>query len=326
MEGPLLRPLPCWRQRSGGLIMHQKPHHLSVMTSEVVDLLAPIESGLVLDATFGAGGHTRALVESIPGVQILALDRDPSVTSQVPRTRLVIANFAKLESVLDQEGVDELAGAVFDLGLSSDQLDDADRGFSYHASGPLDMRMGPDALSTASDLVNTASESDLRGIISRFGEERFARRIAGAIVAARPIEDTTRLAEVVADAVPAPARRRGHPARRTFQAIRIAANDELGALEAGLDVAIRRLRVGGRIVVISYHSLEDRLVKKRFTAGAIGCVCPPDLPVCGCGTVAELRLLTRSSVGATDAEIEINRRARSARLRAAERADPLDAA
>ncbi|MEE8330735.1 MAG: 16S rRNA (cytosine(1402)-N(4))-methyltransferase RsmH [Acidimicrobiia bacterium] len=306
--------------------MHQKPHHLSVMTSEVVDLLAPIESGLVLDATFGAGGHTRALVESIPGVQILALDRDPSVTCQVPRTRLVIANFAELESVLDQEGVDELAGAVFDLGLSSDQLDDADRGFSYHASGPLDMRMGPDALSTASDLVNTASESDLRGIISRFGEERFARRIARAIVAARPIEDTTRLAEVVADAVPAPARRRGHPARRSFQAIRIAANDELGALEAGLDVAIRRLRVGGRIVVISYHSLEDRLVKKRFTAGAIGCVCPPELPVCGCGTVAELRLLTRSSVGATDAEIEINRRARSARLRAAERADPLDAA
>ena len=326
MEGPLLRPLPCWRQRSGGLIMHQKPHHVSVMTSEVVGLLAPIENGLVLDATFGAGGHAQALVDSIPGVQILALDRDPSVTCQVPRTRLVTANFADLEAVLADERVDELAGAVFDLGLSSDQLDSAARGFSYHASGPLDMRMGPDASATAAELVNTASEQELRDIISRFGEERFARRIASAIVAARPIEDTTRLAEVVADSVPAPARRRGHPARRTFQAIRIATNDELGALETGLDVAIHKLRVGGRVVVISYHSLEDRLVKRRFAAGATGCVCPPDLPVCGCGTVAELRLLTRSSVGATDLEIERNRRARSARLRAAEKADPLDAA
>jgi 16S rRNA (cytosine1402-N4)-methyltransferase len=306
--------------------MNQKPHHVSVMTSQVVDLLAPIEIGLVLDATFGAGGHARALTESIPGVRILALDRDPSVRCDVPRTHLVLANFSELASVLAAEGIDEIAGAVFDLGLSSDQLDAPDRGFSYRTRGPLDMRLGPDAATPASELVNAAAETELRDIIFRYGEERFARRIAAAIVAARPIEDTTRLAEVVADAVPAPARRRGHPARRTFQALRIAINDELEALRRGLDAAIDALRPGGRIVVISYHSLEDRIVKQRFAAGAVGCVCPPDLPVCGCGTVAELRLLTRRAIVAGDAEIEANRRARSARLRAAEKVGGGDAA
>jgi 16S rRNA (cytosine1402-N4)-methyltransferase len=306
--------------------MYQKPHHISVMTAQVVDLLLPIETGLVLDATFGAGGHARALIESIPGVQILALDRDPSVRCDVARTRLVPANFSELAAVLAAEGIDEIAGAVFDLGLSSDQLDAPERGFSYHVSGPLDMRMGPDAAVPASELVNVASEGELRDIIFRYGEDRFARRIAAAIVAARPIEDTTRLAEVVADAVPAPARRRGHPARRTFQALRIAVNDELEALRRGLDAAIDALRAGGRIVVISYHSLEDRIVKQRFAAGAVGCVCPPDLPVCGCGTVAELRLLTRRAVTAGDDEVEANRRARSARLRAAEKVAGGDAA
>lgn len=299
--------------------MNQKPHHESVMTEEVVSLLAPIGNGLVLDATFGAGGHARALTASIPGVQILALDRDPSVRSDVPRTTLVTANFADISMVLEREGVEELAGAVFDLGLSSDQLDDADRGFSYHSTGPLDMRMDQGSQLSAAAIVNDWPEKQLADIIRRYGEERAARRIAAAIVAARPIENTTRLAEVVADAVPAPARRRGHPARRTFQAIRIAANDELAALRSGLDGAIDALRQGGRIVVISYHSLEDRIVKRRFAAGAKGCICPPDLPVCGCGRTAELRLLTRGGTQPTELEIARNRRARSARLRAAER-------
>ena len=326
MEGPLLRPLPCWRQRSGGLIMYQKPHHLAVMTSEVVELLAPIVSGLVLDATFGAGGHARALIESIPGVQILALDRDPSVRCEVPRTRLITSNFSALDEVLATEGIDEIAGALFDFGLSSDQLDDPDRGFSYHVGGPLDMRMGPDASVGAYELVNDAPVAELAAIIKRFGEERFAQRIARAIEAARPIEDTTRLAGVVADAVPAPARRRGHPARRTFQALRIAVNDELDAISRGIDAALAALRPGGRIVVISYHSLEDRIVKRRLARGATGCVCPPDLPVCGCGKSTELQLLTRGALKATPEETSVNRRARSARLRAAAKVEGGDAA
>ena len=299
--------------------MNQNAQHVAVMTEQVVDLLAPIGSGLVLDATFGAGGHARALIESIPGVQILALDRDPHVRCDVPNTKLVTANFGELSSVLATEGVDELAGAVFDLGLSSDQLDDPVRGFSYHKEGPLDMRMGPDAALDAASLINSASERELATIIRSYGEERMARRIAAAIVRSRPIENTTRLAEVVADAVPAPAGRRGHPARRTFQAIRIAVNDELESLRRGLDDAIAALRPGGRIVVISYHSLEDRITKQRLAMGAAGCVCPPDLPVCACDKVSELRLLTRRPLVPTDIEVAHNRRARSAKLRAAER-------
>ena len=301
--------------------MNQNAHHVGVMTQEVVDLLAPIESGLVLDATFGAGGHARALIDSIPGVQILALDRDPHVRSDVPNTTVVTANFGELESVLAAEGVRELAGAVFDLGLSSDQLDDPTRGFSYRHDGPLDMRMGPDADRDAANLVNSASVAELESIIRRYGEERMAGRIAAAIGRARPIENTTRLAEVVAYAVPAPARRRGHPARRTFQAIRIAVNDELEELRRGLDAAIGALRTGGRVVVISYHSLEDRITKQRLAAGATGCVCPHDLPVCACDKVSELRLLTRRPVTPSELEIARNRRARSAKLRAAERVD-----
>jgi 16S rRNA (cytosine1402-N4)-methyltransferase len=180
------------------------------------------------------------------------------------------------------------------------------------------MRMDPNDTLTAADLVNQSTVAELDRIFRRWGEERFARRIAQRIVAERPITDTTRLADIVAGAVPAAVRRRGHPARRVFQALRIEVNDELGALERGLDAAIGSLALGGRVVVISYHSLEDRLVKRRFAAGAAGCTCPPDLPVCGCGATSELRLLTRGGVRATPAEVEANPRARSATLRAAE--------
>jgi 16S rRNA (cytosine1402-N4)-methyltransferase len=231
----------------------------------------------------------------------------------------VAGNFADLAAIGEEEGADEIDGAVFDLGVSSHQLDVGERGFSYRRRGPLDMRMGPDASLTADDLVNRWTEQDLARIIRRFGEERHAGRIAAAIVAARPIGDTADLADVVAGAVPARSRRSGHPARRTFQALRIAVNDELGALTAGLDVAVRMLRPGGRLIVISYHSLEDRIAKRRFVAGARGCICPPDLPVCGCGRTAELRVLTSTPVAPTPEEVEANPRARSARLRAVEK-------
>jgi 16S rRNA (cytosine1402-N4)-methyltransferase len=251
----------------------------------------------------------------------------------------VTANFARLGELLAEpqtrRWIDEHAGeghegrpvgVLFDLGVSSHQLDTARRGFSYQRAGPLDMRMGSPAGDSfdgeprsAADIVNGADRAELARIIRRYGEERFAGRIADAIVAARPIGDTVRLAEVVAGALPAPARRRGHPARRTFQAIRIAVNDELAALADGLDAAIEALAGGGRIVVIAYHSLEDRIVKRRLVAGSRGCVCPPELPVCVCDTAAELRLLTRKPLRPGVAEASANPRARSAVLRAAER-------
>jgi 16S rRNA (cytosine1402-N4)-methyltransferase len=236
-----------------------------------------------------------------------------------PRLAFHLTDFRHLADVLTEEGIDDLDGAVFDLGVSSHQLDVGERGFSYRRRGPLDMRMGPDASLTAAEVVNEWPEADLADVIRRYGEERHARRIAAAIVAARPVTDTAQLADVVAGAMPARARDHGHPARRTFQGIRIAVNDELAALSEALDVAVRMLRSGGRLVVISYHSLEDRITKHRFAAGATGCVCPPDFPVCVCGGTAELRLLTRHPERPSEAEVAANPRARTARLRAAEK-------
>lgn len=298
------------------------PYHLPVLAAQVVAAFTPIEPRLLLDATFGGGGHTRALLAALPGLRVIAIDRDPdaaAATAGLQRVSLHRSDFRHLESVLAEEDVDELDGAVFDLGVSSHQFDVGERGFSYRNPGPLDMRMGPDAAHDADHFVNGVDRRELAGIIRRFGEERFADRIAAAIVLARPIRDTVHLAEVVAGAVPARARDHGHPARRTFQALRIAVNDELAALDAALDAALRLLRRGGRVAVISYHSLEDRIVKRRFVAGATGCTCPPGLPVCGCGTSAELRLVPRQAIRPDETEILANPRARSARLRVAER-------
>ncbi len=322
MECPELRPLPFWRQRSGGLTVGPS-YHDAVLVSEVGRLMAPVGPGVIVDATFGGGGHTAAMLETVRGCRVLAVDRDPAAAPHAARfggsVRFVAGNFRMLDRILEEEGIDEIAGAVFDLGVSSHQFDVGERGFSYHRRGSLDMRMGPDAAHTADEVVNGWERHRLADALRRYGEERHAGRIADAVVAARPVEDTVQLARVVADAVPARSRRSGHPARRTFQAIRIAVNDELGALTDGLDIAVRMLRVGGRVVVISYHSLEDRITKRRFAEGARGCVCPPDLPVCGCDAIAELRILTRSPIRPTPDEIAANRRARSARLRAAER-------
>ncbi len=305
---------------------HNDRYHEPVMVSEVVNMFEPETRGIILDATFGGGGHSTALLDALPDVHIVAIDRDPdtepnsSVLWGSKRFTLIEADFGQLAEVLAGEGVEALSGALFDLGVSSHQLDQAGRGFSYHRAGPLDMRMGPDAPYTAAAIVNEWPEADLSRIIRQYGEERFAHRIARAIVAARPINDTAELAEIIRDAIPAATRQSGgHPARRTFQAIRIAVNDELGALERGLNDALEMLEVGGRCVVLSYHSLEDRLVKRRFVAGAQDCVCPPDLPVCGCGQTAELRLLTRKALRPSPDEVERNPRARSARLRAVEK-------
>jgi len=315
--------------------MNQTPesrkYHEAVMTEEVVELFRPLHQGLIIDATFGGGGHSRSLFDALgSNLRILAFDRDPdavqhaealrSVAGIGERLQIVNRNYRFLEEVLSEENIEGFDGALFDLGLSSHQVEEGTRGFSYRLSGPLDMRMGPDSPHTAAELVNEWPEADLARVIRSYGEEPFATRIARAIVAARPIDDTVRLAEIVRAAIPAATRRTGgHPARRTFQALRIAANDELRALEQGLESALRRLWPGGRCAVISYHSLEDRVVKRRFVAGATGCTCPPDFPVCVCKNTAELRLLTRKPLRPTAKEVTANPRARSARLRAVEK-------
>jgi 16S rRNA (cytosine1402-N4)-methyltransferase len=298
------------------------------MVAEVVDLLAAVPPGVVLDATVGGGGHARAILESHPQVQIVGLDQDPAAVAAAgaalgrfgDRARVVRSRFDRLEEVLDDLGVDRLSGALFDLGVSSVQLDVADRGFSYRADAPLDMRMDPDQPVTAADVVNGRNEADLVRLLAANGEGRFARRIVRAIVAARPLTTTGQLAEVVRSAIPAAARRTGgHPARRVFQAIRIAVNDELAVLPGALDAAVDRLAPGGRAVVLSYHSGEDRLVKEHFrTAATGGCICPPGLP-CVCGATPTVRLLTRGARMPSAAEVAANRRSESARLRAVER-------
>jgi len=300
-----------------------RSYHVPVMVSEVLRWFEPASSGWIVDATFGGGGHTRALLDEYPDLHVVGIDRDPDALTQAirdDRLTLVAANYRDLASILGTAGIpDRVDGVLLDLGVSSHQLDDPDRGFSYHRVGPLDMRMGPDAGTTAEHLVNTASAGELKQVISRYGEERFARRIADAIVAERPFSDTASLASCIADAVPAPARRSGHPARRTFQALRIAVNDELSGVEAVMDTVFDCLTVGGRIVVMAYHSLEDRIVKRAMTDRARGCVCPPDLPVCVCGAQPDVKVLTRKAVRPSPAEIERNPRARSAVLRVAER-------
>ncbi|HEX2154373.1 MAG TPA: 16S rRNA (cytosine(1402)-N(4))-methyltransferase RsmH [Acidimicrobiia bacterium] len=300
-------------------------YHQPVLASEVVEVFEPLPAGVVVDATFGGGGHTRRLLDEMKkGTRIVGIDRDPDAlahanVAKADEVTVLSGNFADLRRLLDDAGVEAPVGVLFDLGVSSHQFDRPERGFSYRQEGPLDMRMGPDAALDADEVVNQWDRDRLASAIRRFGEDKLARRLADAIIAARPIRSTAHLADVIAAATPAALRRRGHPARRTFQAIRIAVNDELEALRQGLDQALDVLAPGGRCAVISYHSLEDRIVKRRFNAGAGGCVCPPELPVCVCGEAAELRVLTRQPVTPSADEIEDNPRARSARLRAAEK-------
>jgi len=302
--------------------------HRPVMVGEVVDLLAGAPPGVVLDATVGGGGHAAALLESAPHLSVVGLDQDPEAVAAAtavlapygPRATVLRSRFDRLGEVLTGIGVDRLAGALFDLGVSSPQLDRSERGFSYRSDAPLDMRMDPAQPTTAADIVNGWTARDMASLFREHGEARFASRIARAIVSTRPLSTTSQLAEVVRTAIPAAARRTGgHPARRVFQAIRVAVNEELEILPAAIDSAIARLQPGGRCVVLAYHSGEDRIVKERFRLAATGgCVCPPGLP-CVCGAQPTVRLLTRGARKPSAGEVASNRRAESARLRAVER-------
>jgi len=304
--------------------------HIPVMAEEVVELFRPVPPGVIVDATVGGGGHARRLLEARPDVRILGLDRDPRAVAAAAahlapfadRVTLVRSRFDHLGQIMSDLAIrdDELSGVLFDLGVSSPQLDEPERGFSYRWDSPLDMRMDPDDPWSAGDVVNGYQEAELAHVLAAYGDERYARRIAKAVVEARPIETTAELADIVARAIPAAARRRGgHPAKRTFQAIRIEVNRELDILPGALDRAIEKTRAGGRIVALAYHSGEDRIVKDRFRHAATGgCTCPPGLP-CVCDAVATVRLIRPGALKPQAAEVAMNRRAESARLRAVEK-------
>lgn len=299
-------------------------YHRPVLVEEVVELMAPVVPGVVVDATFGGGGHTRRMLDEFGDrVTIIAIDRDPEALANAAGLEVTTAqgNFAEIDEIVTALTDRPISGVLFDFGVSSHQLEAAERGFSYHQAGPLDMRMGPDAAHTADEVVNTWSLERLAKIIGDYGEETpsIARRIARAIVEARPIDSTATLSTVIADAMPAARRRAGHPARRSFQAIRIAVNGELEAVALGIEKGFGLVREGGRVVAISYHSLEDRLVKRYFQELGRGCTCPPGLPVCGCGNASAARVLTRRPIRPGEEEIAANPRARSAVLRAVEK-------
>ena len=300
--------------------MTNRPYHRPVLVEEVVDLLRPVPDGIVVDATFGGGGHTSALAKTYgERVRMIGVDRDPDARANAGDVTVLAGSFGDLDRLLDDAGIGAISGALFDLGISSHQVDDPSRGFSYREDGPLDMRMDPAQGTTAADLVNSASEQDIVRILRTYGEERFASSIARQIVRHRPFTRTLELAEVISEAVPAAVRRAGHPARQAFQAFRIEVNGELEALAAGLDAALSRLSVGGRCAVISYHSLEDRLVKRRFAELSTSPQPHPDLPVRGATEPAPFSMVTRKAIKPSDAEIEANPRSRSARLRCLER-------
>ena len=301
--------------------------HVPVLADEVRELLAVKPGATVVDATFGAGGHASALAADLQGRgKLIAIDRDPGARAYFDRfakrarvqTRFLRGDFAVVLEQLAQNGA-EADAVLLDLGVSSMQIDRPERGFSYTADAPLDMRMDPSADVTAAGIVNEAAERDLATIFKRYGEERYARQIARAIVRRRkerPCERTGDLGETIKAAIPAPARfGDGHPAKRVFQALRIAVNDELGALETALPSAFSMLRPGGRLGVISFHSLEDRIVKRFMRDLERGCECPPDFPVCVCGKEPQLRSLSRKAIRPSARETAANPRASSARLR-----------
>jgi 16S rRNA (cytosine1402-N4)-methyltransferase len=309
--------------------------HVPVLLDAVTDLLERPD-GVVVDATLGAGGHAAAIIARRLQVwgraDLLGIDRDESalvlardrlrdeLADPAVRIRLVHARADALPEVLDAEGIEQVAGVLMDLGVSSMHLDRPERGFSYRTDGPLDMRMDPSQGQTAADLVNGLELQALARIIRDYGEDRFANRIAAAIVATRPHTSTVRLAEIVRDAIPAATRRTGgHPATRTFQALRIAVNGELASLEATLPAAIERLADDGVLVVMSYHSLEDRIVKQAFARAATGCICPPRLAVCGCDRLASVTHVVRRPLGPDAEELARNPRSGSVRLRAVRR-------
>lgn len=305
--------------------------HKSVLLDETIEALNIHPDGIYLDGTLGGAGHSEQIVKRLTTGTLIGIDRD-EVALSAARQRLspygervvtVHSNFCELADVLDRLSIPFVDGMLFDLGVSSPQLDDAQRGFSYMADAPLDMRMDRSQSLSAYEVVNGWPQEELRRILYDYGEERYAPQIAAAMVRRREkqsIETTMELVEVIRSAMPAQAlREKQHPAKRSFQAIRIAVNDELGAVDRMLQVAFDRLKPGGRIAIITFHSLEDRIVKSRMQAAARGCICPPEFPVCVCGRKPVVRLVTRKPVVSGEEELEENPRARSAKLRVAEK-------
>lgn len=299
--------------------------HKPVLFEETIEALNIRPDGIYIDGTAGGGGHSRAIAERLTTGRLLSIDQDPDAIraagerlAEFPCAQVCRGNFSQMRTVAAEQGIREADGVLLDIGVSSHQLDTPERGFSYHYDAPLDMRMSQTGTS-AKELVNTLSWQELAAIISKYGEDKNAVRIAKGIVQARqekPVETTLELAEIVKKSVPAAVRReQGHPARRTFQALRIEVNHELDVLSQGLDEAFELLRPGGRLAVITFHSLEDRMVKQRMASWCQGCICPPDFPVCVCGRKPRAELIYKKGLAPSPQELERNPRARSARLR-----------
>lgn len=307
--------------------------HKSVLLQECIDALQIRPNGVYVDGTLGRAGHSMEIVRRLEGGRLIGIDRDQAAIDAAQdklapwkdRVTLVHSNFSDLREVLREAGAEAVDGMLFDLGVSSPQLDDASRGFSYMQDAPLDMRMDQDAPLTAYEVVNQWSQEELRRILYEYGEERYAPAIARAIVRAReeaPVETTLELVDLIRGAMPPAAlREKQHPAKRSFQAIRIAVNGELDALAPMLEAAVDGLAPGGRLAVITFHSLEDRIVKRTLAEMAKGCTCPPEFPVCVCGKKPKVKLVTRKPIVSGPSELEENPRARSAKLRVAEKCE-----
>ena len=306
-------------------------HHISVLLQECLDGLNIKPDGIYVDGTLGGAGHSSQIAARLTTGRLIGIDRDPKalkaagerLAPYADRVTLVHSNFSQLDEVLDNLGIEGVDGILLDLGVSSPQLDEAERGFSYMADAPLDMRMNSEDSLTAHEVVNTWPKEELRRILYEYGEERYAPQIAAAIDrrrAEKPIETTLELVDVIRSAMPPAAlREKQHPAKRSFQAIRIAVNDELGAVGRVLEVAVPKLNRGGRLAIITFHSLEDRLVKNGMAANAKGCTCPPNFPVCICGNKPKVKLISKKPIVSGNEELERNPRARSAKLRVCEK-------
>ena len=306
--------------------------HYSVLLEECLEGLNIKPDGIYLDGTLGRAGHSRRIAQQLTGGgRLICVDRDQAALDAaqerlkdwMDRVTLVHSNFAAVDEILDKLGLDKIDGMLFDLGVSSPQLDDSSRGFSYMADAPLDMRMDRSEALTAADVVNGWSQDELRRILLQYGEERYAGLIAAAIVrrrADKPIQTTLELVDIIKSAMPGKAlKEKQHPAKRSFQAIRIAVNDELTAVDRMIHAAVPRLKQGGRLAVITFHSLEDRIVKTGLAEFAKGCTCPPDFPVCVCGRTPDVKLITKKPILPGERELEENPRSRSAKLRVAEK-------
>ncbi len=306
-------------------------HHISVLLQECIDGLDIKPDGIYVDGTLGGAGHSSQIAARLTTGRLIGIDRDPIALKAAgerlekfgDRVTLVHSNFCETANVLDNLGIEGVDGVLLDLGVSSPQLDDGDRGFSYMVDAPLDMRMNNGDVLTAEEIVNTWSYEELRRILYDYGEERYAPQIANHICKRRevaPIKTTLELVDVIRSAMPAAAlREKQHPAKRSFQAIRIAVNDELGAVRQVMDAAIPKLNPGGRLAIITFHSLEDRIVKNGMADASKGCTCPPNFPVCVCGKKPQVKLINRKPITASDEELEMNPRSRSAKLRVCEK-------